>query len=670
MPGKDIEKLFSRNTKAFKKHQPDLWFRLEAIKETVSTRIDEEGRAVNIDLGEITLYPEPADTWTAKQIETYFEFPDRIGFADPAHCNLSAVSMVALKNITRHFNEAGIDALANYPVVDVGYAFVFGIGLGLHIPQLIERTIAKHLILIEPVAEFILHSMYRVDWAEIFKAAKKKGITVHFVCTSDPHQNVTEIESLVRRHGGTFIDGSYAYVHYDSWHIQQARIILNEKIKLFYLSGGFFEDEILMMRNTYGNLKKWPFHLIERKPYINQDYPVFIIGSGPSLDASLPYIKKYRNRAFVFSCGTSLGIMLKNGIKPDFHVENENTSPLVNNIKEWKDEFGLQGIALIASSTVVPELSALFDKRWYFYRAALSSSSVLNGDSTPIDGADPMVSNAAFAVMTTLGFKNIYLFGVDCGRLHDGEHHSRDAIYYQDDYDNYVEGESLEFIEDSFTREVPGNFGGTVMTTGALDLSRRTITYVQQIRRANLVNCSNGALIELAKPMAAPALKLDNMPDRQGAIIAHLEDQMRDFRPGEFLETMDIERCVKGCDLFEQRFTEAMETARKKDKGFWDLEQRVQQFWDDNWDDCGAVLKIIGGTYASMVRLGAFGGTRIVGDKERLKYFRFYVGQYLETCLWMAAETRKMLAEMAAGKDDLSAVGVTESQDEDTMAGE
>jgi len=653
------EKLFEKNKKAFKKHQPVIYEKLMALEQLVSSPVWENDEAVNIDLGEINLYPKHAGEWTSEQLTAYFENPDRVGFEDPSHCNVSAVSIEVLKDITEYFEQSEIEMLSSYPVVDVGFAFVFGVGLGQHIPELISRGIAKHIILIEPVMEFILHSMHVIDWRKLFKDAKKSGISIYFICGSDPFMNMTEVESIIRVHGGTFIDGSYAYIHYDSWHVQQARIILNEKVKLFYLSGGFFEDEILMMQNTYGNLRKWDFHLVERKPFLHQEYPVFIIGSGSSLDASLPFIKKWRDSCFIFSCGTSLGILLKNGIRPDFHVENENTRPLINNLIEWQEKYGLEGITLVASSTVVPELSGLFDNRWYYYRAALSSSTVFRGDHEPVEGADPLVSNAAFAVMNHLGFHNIYLFGVDCGMLLDGEHHSKDAVYYQDDYDNYVEGESLEFIEEGFDRQVPGNFGGKVMTSSALDLSRRTITHVQQLRRTNLVNCSNGAMIEMAKPMVAPAINLDSQPNQQAAVLQRVENQMRSFQPGEFLEKIDLDEAVEGCDIFLRKFEKSIRKSYEKDEGFWDLDKRIENFWDKNWDDCQAVLKIIGGTYASMVRMAAFGGTRIRDAELRKGYFHFFLDRYLETCLWMAKETKIMLAEMAADQEKLSDVGVT-----------
>ncbi len=357
--------LFRRNRNAFRRHHPKIWAELERIEKPVSQAIIENDLVVNIDLGDIRLYPDPAPAWTARQLDDYFTNPDRLGFENPFHCNLSPVSVEVLRHIGEYLAEHKRAKLASYPVVDVGYAFIFGVGLGLHVADLVRRKVARNLILIEPIPEFLLHSMQAVDWNRIFAAARKQGMAIEFLLGKDPGATIDGIEVLFSRRGTTFLDGSYAYRHYHSWVLQEARAQLNEKIKVFYFSSGFFEDEILMMQNTYGNLRERAFHVVDRRPRIARRMPAFVIGSGSSLDRDLPYIKKWRDRAIVCSCGTSLGILLKNGIRPDLHVENENTLPLVKNLQNFRDTYGLDGIRLVCTTTLRPEASGLFDQRWF-----------------------------------------------------------------------------------------------------------------------------------------------------------------------------------------------------------------------------------------------------------------------------------------------------------------
>ena len=346
--------------------------------------------------------------------------------------------------------------------------------------------------------------------------------------------------------------------------------------------------------------------------------------------------------------------MLKNGIRPDLHVENENTPQLVNNLRDFDAEYGLEGITLVASTTVNSQIASLFDRRWFYFRSHLSPGFLVGGPITPLVGAGPLVSNAAFATTAVLGFRNVYLFGMDCGRRKGANHHAKDAVYYEDDYDNYLEGESLELIENEFNREVPGNFGGTVLTAWHLDMSRVNISGMQRLCRVNLINCSDGAEIAGAQPKAAAAVKINFPPGKQGEVLGRVAEQLKSFEAGTFIEGEPLGAYARAADDFQDRFGALMDAGMKEDKGFWDLEQRVLGFQHENRAEFLGVLAIIGGTYNSMIRLGAFGGTRIKDEKKRLAFLRFFIGEYRDAILWMTGRIGTMLGEMAAGQEVLS----------------
>jgi len=649
--------LSQRNRAAFQEHFPAVLAELERIGDPGSRLVTNEGQPENIDLGDVPLYAKPAPQWTSEQLDDFATDPDRLAFADPSHCNLSPVSKKLLLEITEYFQKNHREGVENYPVTDIGFGFVFGIGLGLHIPELVEKGECRQLVLIEPMPEFILHSFSAIDWGEIFKKAIDREMDIHFLVGLDPQTAVIEIERLVTTKGQTFLDGSFAYVHYVSWPIRETRTILNERLKTYYISRGFFEDEVLMVKNTYENFNAWSSRTISLEGYIEQNMPVFIVGSGASLDKDMPFLKQWRDRAIIYSCGTSLGILLKNGIRPDLHVENENTPQLVNNLKEFADQYGLQDITLLASTTVNPEIAGMFDRRWFYFRSHLSPSLFMNGLVKPLVGAAPLVSNAAFTTSAILGFRNIYFFGVDCGRKKGGEHHSADAVYYEDDYDNYLEGESLDLIDNEFDREVPGNFGGTVLSAWHLDMSRVGISGMQRLCNVNLYNCSDGARIDGAQPKAAASIRLDDLEGRQMQILDRIKTQLPAYEPGAFLEPINFTGHVEAIDAFVERLNAEMDEALRDDEGFWAFEQRVLGFQRKNFAECLAVLTIIGGTFTSMIRLGAFGGNRIKDKDARVVFLRFFIGKYREACLWMAAEIRKLLSEMASGVPKLTHVG-------------
>ena len=397
---------------AFRQAFPDAWAKAVAVDPPLASLVIEDGEIVNLDLGQGTLYPCAEPAWTRARLEQGRVDPERIGYSDPSHCNLSAVSMPLLERLVTYLRERAVK-LEALPVTDVGYLFVFGIGLGRHIQELIRTTPARHVVLIEPVAEFIRHACAAVDWREVFASAEDRGIEIHVCVDADPEAICAFVETLVSREGNTFLDGSFFHPHYYSWTLKQASALMRERLKVHALSSGFFEDEVEMVRNCHGNLARWPFHLVESRPFREQRLPVFIVGAGPSLDADLPVIRRWREQVLLVSCGTTLGILLKHGLRPDIHVELERGALVYDLLAGLEKEHGFAGITLLASTTVDPRIGELFDKRWFFFRAGLAPAVLLRGSAGVLRGADPLCCNAAFAAIAGMGFSEIYFFGLD-----------------------------------------------------------------------------------------------------------------------------------------------------------------------------------------------------------------------------------------------------------------
>jgi len=650
--------LFEKNRQAFASRFPDVWALGESAKSSSGiSLVFENGKPIDVDVGGVRLYQEPAEVSAEKQVQSYFENPDRIGFADPAHCNLSPISKDILEDIKGYIKDEYKKEIASYPVVDSGFCFVFGIGLGHHIKPLMEQSAAKMLVLIEPQPALLGASFDALDWEELFQAAEELSINIRFIVGTKPDVIVRVIERLIWEDGQTFLEGSYAFVHYPSWELLEARKVLNEKLPVSYLSSGFYEDELLMMANTYGNLHGFPLSFLERSRKVAQDFPVFIVGSGPSLDKDIEVVKKWRNKALIFSCGTSsLGILLKNGIVPDFHGENENSWPLVENLRKYAEQYDLSPITYVASTSVNPEASKLFTKRWFYYRMGLSATASLNQGHVPLLGADPLVANSAFASMISLGFSNFYFFGVDCGRRTEHGHHAGEAIYYEDDYDNYLEGESFELLENEFNRVVPANFGGEALTTWYLDMSRASFALLCQRTGIKPVNCSDGAKIDGAIPKASAALKFDGPEGFQERLKENLSRTLPTYAAGEYLGPLDLQEMVTSCDRFEEEFIAAIDSALEEDESLWAFHVRMVALRDELTEPCRGVLSIIRSTFVSMIRVGAFCGTRIEDFDERRAFIKFFIEAYRGKVIQMIGDSRDLLSQMANGCDVIEGV--------------
>jgi hypothetical protein len=642
----------SASEEAFRQAFPDAWAKAMASEPPLASLVLDGGEVVNLDLGQGTLYPCPEPAWTRARLEEARRDPERIGFSDPSHCNLSGVSMPLLERLVTDLRERAVK-LEALPVADVGYLFVFGIGLGGHIPELIATTPARHVVLIEPVAEFIRHASAVLDWREVFADAEERGIKIHVCLGSDPEAISGFVEALVSREGNTFLDGSFFHPHYYSWTLKQASALMRERLKVHAFSSGFFEDEVEMVRNCHGNLARWPFHLVESRAFRAQTLPVFIVGAGPSLDADLAVIRRWREQVLLVSCGTTLGILLKHGLRPDIHVELERGALVYDLLAAVEQEHGFAGITLLASTTVDPRLGELFDKCWFFFRSGLSPAVLLRGGAGVLRGADPLCCNAAFSAMAATGFSEIYFFGLDLAQKEQGRHHAKDSLYFEDKH-----ADLDEIYRKRFNRSVPGNFGGTVQTYWAFDSGRQMLSRVQRLYRTNLHNCSDGARIDGAKPKAAASVRIAPGAPPRAMVLRKLEAALKVFSPGEMLAVADLDAHAAGCEAFPQAFAAMLEEARGNDASFVALEARLHAFTTDRRSEFAGFFSLALSSLVSMLRLAAFFASRIADEGERHAFFLRFLDEYLERVAFLSGEAAKLLRQYATGGAEEAAIGV------------
>ncbi|MGB0748810.1 MAG: 6-hydroxymethylpterin diphosphokinase MptE-like protein [Magnetospiraceae bacterium] len=644
------EDFYARNLRAFEQFAPSVLPGLPDRAKTVSKLLFDDGKPVNIDLGDTKLYPTDAQRFCDEQLDMFARAPDRITFDSPSHCNLSHLSVPVIRQCGAFFTENKVN-FAGSPQVDIGFAFVLGVGLGVHLPRFLQETDARHLVIVEPIAEFMHHALLAIDWEAFFTEVDARGMTVRFLFVSAPDLIAEELVKLVHNLGNTFLEGSHSFLGYFSWALREARTVLNEKIKNLYLSAGFFEDEVKMLRNTYLNSVNSGFRLVERKPFLPQALPVFIVGAGPSLTKDLPVLRRWRDHVLLVSSGTALGILLREGFTPDIHVENENVPVTAKIVGDLAAKFDLSGVTLLATTTVDPHTAALFKDKWYYLRASLSVAHMFRQDTTPIDGAEPVVSNAAYAALTAAGFREFYLFGVDCGKLEEADHHAEGSIYEDKEV---FEDEMRKKLENQFDRVVPGNFGGKARTAWHLDLSRFFFTRTLRNRGGALFNCSDGARIDGAIPKHPRAVKF--APQFKGqakSVLAKVANHLRVYEPGAFLAAIDFEDYAQRCDDFDAAIDAAFDLTSSEDKTFFEFDQRMERFWTDHHATCIGVMRMVQGSLGSLLRLGAFYWNRIDDSEKREQFRQFYIELYREACHDMAAISRDMFTAIAAGDKDL-----------------
>ncbi|HEY4635064.1 MAG TPA: 6-hydroxymethylpterin diphosphokinase MptE-like protein, partial [Rhodospirillales bacterium] len=242
------------------------------------------------------------------------------------------------------------------------------------------------------------------------------------------------------------------------------------------------------------------------------DVPVFLVGSGPSLDHSLPTIRANAEKAIIVSLGSALRPLMRAGIKPDFQIEIENVFvyPLVSLVAE---KFDLSSICLVAATTVDRHILKFFDRKIFFFRFMLSPYPLFaESERSCLINPDPTVVNAGLSFAQEMGFRQIYFFGVDLGTRDVGQHHSKDAYQYAD-------GSIPEWKK--YTIPLRGNFGGTVYSANdfAFALSNIVTAIAMFKESRQYLNCSDGVLIDGATPLRADAVSLGEIPGGKTGIV-------------------------------------------------------------------------------------------------------------------------------------------------------
>ncbi|MTI10571.1 motility associated factor glycosyltransferase family protein [Curvivirga aplysinae] len=506
----DRSELFKKNLEALRGHQQILAYQLENLSYVHTKLVETEFDGVagyNLDLGNTLFYGENPELLAKKQLEQYKKTPSRIhgGWlfnpVSPWTITELLYEKAWLWAGENNFQDGG-----EYRAGDGGIGIILGLGLGYHINFLIDELDCRIFYIAEEHIEFLYHFMHLHDLSEIYEKLEKRGGEIRFVLDDDPDTIVSRINVTIRQHDFGIVDGAFFFTHYHSKNMLDIRTKYLEAIPLMNMNPGFFDDECVMMRNSFANLTNKKASLYKIGPRLKKNTPAVIVGSGPSLDSCIELIKENREEIFVISCGTALGALLRNGIRPDYHVELENTPGPPKIVKELKDQFGLDDIDLIAPTTVRPEMVELFDRSILFFRDSVTSTHFWGGQDI-VSLAAPTVSNAGARIAAGWGFENIYLVGVDLGAREQEAHHSKDSIYLADK--EFLKNSPAHAAASKYNNVQSGNFGGTIYTNTSFHASAVAMGHLFELfPTLKLINLSDGIRIKRAIPCLPEVVRL------------------------------------------------------------------------------------------------------------------------------------------------------------------
>jgi len=608
------DKLYEENMEAFKQHIPGL---RDAILEytPVSELITLENGEHDVKFQSFSMYPDGANTHANRQTDQLEGHSYRLMMSLPDTEGLDRHAGQMVKTLQKRFDESGFE-FSETPIRGSAYfLIVLGVGLGQHLMELVERTQCRALILIEPNMDLIFHSVRAFDWKALYERFDGSGIIELFV-NNTPKVLVQNLQAVYRRNNPAGLDGTMIFRHYNSSIFQETERGLPDMLRTAVMGLGFYQDEINMIAQSYKNLEKGESRII-RKIQENPQIPAFIVGSGPSVEKLIPFIKEHQDKAVIISCGTSIDVLLDEEITPDFWAMAERDDAILSQVLETSELYGTENIHFVGSTTVFPGVYELFKDTVLFFRPGLSCTPLFADSSEQVALIpDPLAANAGLSVGIHFGFREFYFFGVDTGSKHKSHGHAKTSWYYRHDAENLTD----------LSIPLPGNFGGTVWSTVELQWSKENIQkLVASDTGRTYYNLGDGALIKGVAPRHPKSVHLKTPTVSKEEIIANIIESCPKFDVPKFEEKWEKAAVIDR--LFE--FCESLKDATKyeNDPNNFDFIKRTVELCEP-YDIRSAVYMLVRGTLFTTIICNEVYANRITDPFELEALIKIFKEEY------------------------------------------
>lgn len=421
-------------------------------------------------------------------------------------------------------------------------AVIFGIGLGYHLPMIFNRTQFDYIYLIEPSFENFYCSLFCTDWTKIIEEVdEQKGVLIFQLGAS--YQDFIDDLYLFNQDIGAFsLTKCFCYQHYPSDQNNQLIVQFYQRIFEMHSGYGFYNDATTAIAHTVKNAQTG-MSLFKQAAGKNNPYadsPVYVVGNGPSLDESLDFIRETQNDSIIIAAGSALQTLLKNNIKPDFHALIERPKNTYDALLASLPAEAYKDINLLTMNLIYPDVVDLYNWVGMAVKGIDAGGDLLKYiyfDKTGknlnfLPFCNPMVSNTALSYALYMGFKQVYLFGVDNGYMPDGRHHASSSEYYS--------GAFKKWKPQNANHRLPGNLGGEVNAPAILAMSCRQMERIlgrPAFEKVECYNVGDGALIRHALPLKAEHVLPEPLRGDKTDVIDYIKHSL--FEPFQLTDGVE-----------------------------------------------------------------------------------------------------------------------------------
>ena len=369
-----------------------------------------------------------------------------------------------------------------------------GIFHGLHIAHYLQHTELATALFIEPEPERFEVSCYFLDYTEIEHRFGTLHLSIGNETTSG---SIESFFSLIRITPQVWVRILTGYqCDHAPYFIETIKSLQATSANLTYP----LDYEMRGLLQGKKNLDQG-LPLLSRPIRVSKQCRIAIVATGPSLDNDLVWLKKNRDRLIIFAVHSSVRVLRKHGIVPDFQF---NLDAIIGSI-------GMESLQLfhevpfITDYKIPPGLVADFETPLLCtdtYKQAVVRF------VTSLTETHPSTTNLAVSFACFCRPTKIYLLGCDFGYRAMTQDHAKGSIYEE----KRDRGESATSAGNLLQALVKANFSGTdpIQT---IPVHLRTKIVVERCIRTNgkgisVVNVSDGAFISGARPQRSSQVQL------------------------------------------------------------------------------------------------------------------------------------------------------------------
>jgi len=417
---------------------------------------------------------------------------------------------------------------------------LFGLGSGYQLQSLFENRKVEKLFICEPNRDFFYASLYAIDWQHILNTIDEQDSRLYINIGDDGTHLFRDLLAQFYNIGPYVLSQTYFYQGYFNAPLNAAIGQLREQLQIVISMGEYFDHACYGISHTKEMLRKGVPYMrpaAEHKlSLFEKELPVIFIGNGPSLDYSLESIKELKDQAILVSCGTSLQVLHRNGIVPDFHAEIEQNRATHDWAVRINDAEYLKQITLISCNGIHPDTCELYkDVKIAFKEGESSTVSMLKiigeKNAEALSFAFPTVTNFALNFFLKLGFNQLYLMGVDLGFVDVSQHHSTQSGYYD------AQGKELyNYAQENNTALLtPGNFRSVVNTKHEFKIAKMIMEQSLAEHQVDCYNTSDGARIQGTSPLNIDDILLTSTASQKAVCLAALENSFEKVSADNFV---------------------------------------------------------------------------------------------------------------------------------------